>query len=75
MSLKQAHTWQLNSSSTALDRSQRSTAVYSVPFGRDEKQWLLYQVKKPVLLKCVKLYPIIMPADKGNTNTLCIKGP
>lgn len=24
--------------------------------------------------KCVSLYPIIMPADKGNTNTLCIKG-
>lgn len=24
--------------------------------------------------KCVKLYPIIMPPDKGNANTLCIKG-
>lgn len=24
--------------------------------------------------KCVKLYPIIMPADKGNANTPCIKG-
>lgn len=70
--------WPLLAAQKDVSKWRTSFCSYSsekTPDSQSEEKQLLYSVKKPVLLKCVKLYPIIMPPDKGNTNTLCIKGP